>query len=665
MEEMLFFLSYAKEDDKYKKGFVDAINPALKAKLWRIWQDGEIMPGANWDENKKKSLADAEVIVLLVSDDFLNSQYVIDVELKEALERHNSGTALVIPVILDGCLWDLTDLKGIKPVLINDKIKKDAKSALQEAARRVLESVNSYKPEKFDPGQPAADALKPEEIGELRQLDPEALLIAVRQKQEVCILPPNPGKVTRHKLSPQGLSAKVLGILQRLMLTGDLEEADFQVLGEALFHRLFPDAAARDAFIKAYQAHAPQNGKPLKILLHFDDQSNDLAGLPWEYLWLPLPEGKAEGFFIGEKENLILTRRLSATGGQEKKVEMEKLRILIAFSRPPVQEVADRISADAQSVFNRSQPQSEEDKKLWENIEVAGPQNFTTQGAFEQFLQQEGQFHIVHFIGKGKTDNGSGRIAFCDNAAQKEEWLSPDEFVKCFPDNRKPNLLFLHAPPDSCRSLRDMALNLVTQMDGILAIQTHVTSEEAADFSEKLYTALAKGRDLDEAVVNAARFAAARSANRLRMYGLSASFSRATLKMEVARPVAPVMAAEENFIFLKCPNHDDPDIQCKQTLPVRNGRTWLFCKNPRCDAGPLWLCPNCRDTVVNLSMKRCLNCGYETANMVVPDDIRKLIPAPKTEGTQAAPKPNVPGTMTDRTAYGPQESRRAEPGLPR
>ena len=48
----------------------------------------------------------------------------------------------------------------------------------------------------------------------------------MRQKQEVCILPPNPGKVTRHKLSPQGLSAKVLGILQRLMLTGDLEEAD-------------------------------------------------------------------------------------------------------------------------------------------------------------------------------------------------------------------------------------------------------------------------------------------------------------------------------------------------------------------------------------------------------------------------------------------------------
>ena len=146
MDETLFFLSYAQEDDKLKKGFVDAINPALKGKNWRLWQDGEILPGANWDDKVKKNLADAEVIILLVSTDFLNSEHIIEVELKASLDRHRQGTALVIPVILDGCLWEETELQGIQPVAIHEKVKKDSKTALQEAARKVLESVKAARP---------------------------------------------------------------------------------------------------------------------------------------------------------------------------------------------------------------------------------------------------------------------------------------------------------------------------------------------------------------------------------------------------------------------------------------------------------------------------------------------------------------------------------------
>lgn len=662
MDELLFFLSYAHEDDKLKKGFVDAINPALKVKNWRLWQDGEILPGANWDDKIKKNLADAEVIILLVSSDFLNSEQVIEVELKESLERHRNGTALVIPVILDGCLWEETELHGILPVAIHDKIKKDAKAALQDAARKVLDSVKAYKSGKYDPGKPAVAGLKPEEINELRQLDPDAIIISVRQKKDIFLVLPNAGEVSQHQLAATGLPQKVLGILQRMLLKGELEEDDCQVLGEALFYRLFSDAATRAAFIKAYQTFAPKNAKSLKIVLHFDDLSSELAGLPWEYLWLPLPEGVQEGFFIGEKENLVLTRRLSSDG-KEKKVEADKLRILVAFSKPQILEVAQRIEEDAKSVFSRSKPLKDEDKKLWVNIEIAGPQEFRSTKAFEDFINEEDGFHIVHFVGKGKTENNASLIAFCDAAAKKEEWLTPDEFVKCFPDGKRPNLIFLHAPPDSCRSLRDMALNLVTSVDGVLAIQIPVKSEEAADFSEKLYTALAEGEYLDVAVAHAVRHAAAKSANRLRMYGISASFSRSTLKMEVAKPPALTQTNEESFKFMSCPNVGELAILCQQPIPVQAGKiAWTYCK--KCDAGPLWYCPNCQDAVVNLSEKRCLKCGYETAKMKVPNEIRQLIPLSKTE-TVPQTKPAGPGTMTDRAAHSPQESRRAEPGLPK
>ena len=87
---------------------------------------------------------------------------------------------------------------------------------------------------------------------------------------------------------------------------------------------------------------------------------------------------------------------------------------------------------------------------------------------------------------------------------------------------------------------------------------------------------------------------------------------------------------------------------------MKGGRVaWTNCK--KCDAGPLWLCPNCQKTVVNLSEKRCFNCGYETVKMVVPDHIRQLIPA-----TAQTAKSTAPGNTSDRAVQGPQESRRAE-----
>lgn len=53
----------------------------------------------------KKELAAADIIFLLVSSDFLSTDYIWDVEIKEAMERHYRGEARVIPVILRPCNW--------------------------------------------------------------------------------------------------------------------------------------------------------------------------------------------------------------------------------------------------------------------------------------------------------------------------------------------------------------------------------------------------------------------------------------------------------------------------------------------------------------------------------------------------------------------------------
>ena len=50
-------------------------------------------------------MENADIILILVSIDFINSKYCYDIELDRALERHAAGQCRVVPVILRGCLW--------------------------------------------------------------------------------------------------------------------------------------------------------------------------------------------------------------------------------------------------------------------------------------------------------------------------------------------------------------------------------------------------------------------------------------------------------------------------------------------------------------------------------------------------------------------------------
>lgn len=75
-----------------------------------IWQDRRIGPGDEFDREISNQLESADIVLLLVSSDFLHSDYCYDIEMKRALERHAEGSARVIPVILRPCDWQKTPL---------------------------------------------------------------------------------------------------------------------------------------------------------------------------------------------------------------------------------------------------------------------------------------------------------------------------------------------------------------------------------------------------------------------------------------------------------------------------------------------------------------------------------------------------------------------------
>jgi len=99
------FFSYSHEDETLRGKLANHLSQLQNEGLIRSWHDRKIGAGTEWDGQINEHLRGAHIVLLLISSDFLASRYIHDVEVKTALERHEAGEALVIPVILRACDW--------------------------------------------------------------------------------------------------------------------------------------------------------------------------------------------------------------------------------------------------------------------------------------------------------------------------------------------------------------------------------------------------------------------------------------------------------------------------------------------------------------------------------------------------------------------------------
>lgn len=101
----ILFFSYCHADEAMRDMLEKHLSMLKRQGLIETWHDRRIPAGDNIDHSVSRELEAAEVILLLVSPDFLASDYCYDIEMRRALERHEAGQARVIPVILRHCLW--------------------------------------------------------------------------------------------------------------------------------------------------------------------------------------------------------------------------------------------------------------------------------------------------------------------------------------------------------------------------------------------------------------------------------------------------------------------------------------------------------------------------------------------------------------------------------
>jgi pimeloyl-ACP methyl ester carboxylesterase len=167
------FISYAPEDLAFRDALIAHLHVLCTAGIIEKWHDGEIHPGEGWRSAIERELQAADIIVLLVSADFLASTACQELELGPALARWKANEARIVPVIVRACHWEASSIAQLevlpsrgKPVAtwthqddawteVTRRIRADATRA---SAVRAAPPAAAAREPRGDPGSPRVHA---------------------------------------------------------------------------------------------------------------------------------------------------------------------------------------------------------------------------------------------------------------------------------------------------------------------------------------------------------------------------------------------------------------------------------------------------------------------------------------------------------------------------
>ena len=143
------FYSYAHEDEVFRNELETHLSLLRRQGLITAWHDRHIQPGTDWAQAIDQHLEHASVILLLISADFLASDYCYGLEMQRALERHQANEARVIPILLRPVDWNKAPFAhlqalptGAKPIT-KWRNRDAAFTDVAAGIRRVIEDLSS------------------------------------------------------------------------------------------------------------------------------------------------------------------------------------------------------------------------------------------------------------------------------------------------------------------------------------------------------------------------------------------------------------------------------------------------------------------------------------------------------------------------------------------
>ena len=206
------FVSYSHRDDDLRAELQTHLVMLRRTGVVREWSDRRIIPGQEWDEQIDEHLESADIILLLVSPDFLASDYCYDKEVMRAMERHEEGEARVIPVILRHCDdWQSAPFGKLQALPRDGRPVKDwpdRDKAFADVAAGIRRAVEDFITTREEPARPRDEPEKtrpptliphPPIIGFVSRRDSQGHDIVGRLKEELA-----PGRARLVTLSGPG-----------------------------------------------------------------------------------------------------------------------------------------------------------------------------------------------------------------------------------------------------------------------------------------------------------------------------------------------------------------------------------------------------------------------------------------------------------------------------
>jgi internalin A len=136
------FYSYSHKDETLRDELETHLKLLQREGLVETWHDRKIEAGDRWKQEIDENLQRADIILLLVSADFIASDYCYKAEMQRALERHEKGEARVIPVVVRDSNWKMAPFAKLQ-ALPKDAEAVDLWRNRDSAWRNVSEGIQA------------------------------------------------------------------------------------------------------------------------------------------------------------------------------------------------------------------------------------------------------------------------------------------------------------------------------------------------------------------------------------------------------------------------------------------------------------------------------------------------------------------------------------------
>ncbi len=311
------FISYSHRDARWLERLRVYLAPLERRGRIRRWDDTRITPGQRWEREISTALERTRVAILLVSADFLASDFIARVELPRLLGACEDGGMLIIPVVLDHCNFErwaeLAQFQSINsPAQPLEALgESDCKAILAKLAAAVDDALGETGKTAAGPAAPPArlaglPARNPLFSGRADVFEALAGALGRGGRAALCGLP------------GLGKTEAAIEFAQRRRLSYDWifwsrADSEQQIIrGFCAFAAALglPEAGAADQLAVARAAHAALSARSRWLLILDAAEDLDLVRR-----WLP----------AGDGAHVLLTARSAAVGGLAEAIELEPL----------------------------------------------------------------------------------------------------------------------------------------------------------------------------------------------------------------------------------------------------------------------------------------------------------------------------------------------------